>query len=77
MTESFVRFMVSPAGRALRVGAGLGMLAWGLSHRDAPGGAVTAALGLVPLGAGLLDRCVLGPALGYPLGGDAARHAVS
>jgi hypothetical protein len=77
MSESFVRFMVSPAGRALRVGAGLGMLAWGLPRRDATAGAATAALALVPLGAGLLDQCVLGPVFGYPLEGDAARRAVS
>ncbi len=70
---SFVSFMVSPAGRALRVVAGLGLLASGLSRRDAASGKATAALALVPLAAGALDVCVLGPALGAPLDGDAAR----
>ena len=76
MTDSFVRFMVSPAGRALRFGAGLGLLAWGFSRRSSPGGKATAVLALVPLGAGAMDVCVLGPALGYPLSGDAARAAL-
>ena len=77
MTDSFVRFMVSPAGRAARVVAGLGLLAAGLSRRDSAGGKAAAALAWVPLAAGALDVCVLGPLLGAPLDGDAARRAVS
>lgn len=77
MTESFVRFMVSPAGRAARVAAGLALLAWGLGRREAAGGKVAAVLSAVPFGAGAFDVCVLGPVLGYPLEGDAARRAVS
>lgn len=76
MTDSFVRFMVSPAGRAARVGAGLGLLAWGLSRRDTTAGKTTAALALVPLAAGTFDVCVLGPLLGAPLDGAAARRTV-
>ena len=76
MTDAFVRFMVSPAGRAVRVAAGLGLLTWGLSRRHTSGGQATAALSLVPLAACALDVCVLGPALGAPLDGDAARAAV-
>ena len=76
MTDPFVRFMVSPAGRATRVAAGLGLLALGLSRRQSAGGKATAALSLVPLAAGALDVCVLGPLLGAPLDGDAARAAV-
>ena len=38
MTDAFVRFMVSPAGRATRVAAGLGLIAWGLSRRESPSG---------------------------------------
>ena len=77
MTDSFVRFMVSPAGRATRVAAGLGLLASGIARRHSAGGKATAALALVPLAAGALDACVLGPALGVSLDGDAARRAVS
>ncbi len=74
---SFVRFMVSPAGRALRVGVGLGLLARGLSTRRTAGGKATAVLALVPLAAGSFDVCVLGPLLGAPLDGDAARAALA
>ncbi|WP_412061959.1 DUF2892 domain-containing protein [Rubrivirga sp. IMCC45206] len=77
MTDAFVRFMVSPAGRAARVGAGLGLLAWGLGRRDTAGGVAAAVLAAVPLGAGAFDVCVLGPALGYPLDGPDARRATS
>lgn len=76
MTDAFLRFMVSPAGRATRVAAGLGLLALGLARRSSTGGKATAVLALVPLGAGALDVCVLGPLLGAPLDGDAARAAV-
>lgn len=76
LAPSFVSFMVSPGGRAVRVVAGLGLLASGLSRRGTAAGVTTAALALVPLGAGLFDVCVLGPALGAPLDGDAARAAV-
>lgn len=69
--------MVSPAGRAARVAAGLGLLAGGLARRHTAGGKVTAALSLVPVAAGALDVCVLGPVLGAPLDGEAARQAVS
>jgi hypothetical protein len=68
--------MVSPAGRATRVAAGLGLLAYGLSRIQSPAGKAVAAVSLIPLGAGALDVCVLGPALGAPLSGADARAAV-
>ncbi len=77
MSDAFVRFMVSPAGRATRVAAGLGLLAAGLSRRRTAGGKATAVLSLVPLAAGAFDVCVMGPLLGAPLDGEAARRAVS
>jgi hypothetical protein len=76
MSESFVRFMVSPAGRLTRVVAGVGLLGWGLSHRDTAGGKLAAAFSAVPIAAGALDACVLGPVLGYPFRGDEARDVV-
>ena len=76
MTDAFVRFMVSPAGRATRVVAGAGLLTWGLARRNTSAGKTTATLALVPLAAGVFDVCVMGPLLGAPLSGDAARAAV-
>lgn len=71
----FVRFMVSPAGRALRVAVGLGLLTSGLARRRTAGGKATAVLALVPLAAGAFDVCAVGPLLGAPFAGPAARAA--
>lgn len=68
--EKFTHFMASPAGRGLRVVAGLGLIAWGVSG----GGIVWAVLGAVPLLAGAFDVCLLGPLLGEPLRGVDVRR---
>lgn len=67
----FARWMANPAGRGLRVVAGLGLIAWGLFGGA---GGVVAGLGLVPLLAGLLDWCVLAPLFGGPFQGAQARR---
>ena len=59
MTDAFLRFMASGQGRALRIAAGAGLVAWGLSARRSTGGKVAALAGLAPLVTGLTDRCVL------------------
>ncbi|MEP0548868.1 MAG: DUF2892 domain-containing protein [Rhodothermales bacterium] len=73
----FARFIVSPAGRATRIGAGLALLIGGLARRDTAGGKTAAVLSLVPLAAGALDLCVLAPLFGAPLDGEAVRRAGS
>lgn len=70
-SQTFAHFMASPAGRGLRVVAGLGLIARGVSG----GGAGWALLGVVPLLAGALDVCLLGPALGEPIRGQNVRRA--
>jgi hypothetical protein len=57
-SSGFGQFMSTTAGRAVRVVAGVGLIAWGLAMGDA-GGYVLAAVGLVPLAAGALDRCLI------------------
>lgn len=57
-TSGFGQFMSSSAGRAVRMVAGVGLIARGRAVRGA-GGGVLAAVGLVPLAAGALDRCVI------------------
>lgn len=69
---SFVSFISSPAGRSLRVIAGLSIIAAGLAQRNPKGYAVVAA-GIVPLAAGALDICVLGPLLGGSFKGQTMR----
>ncbi len=71
-----VDLLGSQAGRVLRVVAGTGLLVGGLRRGDAKGKGL-AALGVVPLAAGLGDVCVLGPLVGESLNGKAFRTARS
>ncbi len=63
----------SQAGRVVRVGVGAVLVRNGLRRHDALGRAV-AAMGLVPVAAGVGDVCLLGPLAGGPLGGRAFRR---
>lgn len=58
---SFVGFMRSPAGRALRIVAGLTLIVVGLLLVQGVGGIIMAIVGLVPLAAGIFNFCILGP----------------
>ena len=68
-----LRFVGSTLGRAVRVAAGLVLIVIGI----AAGGwwLVLAAFGLLPLAAGLLDVCVLGPLFRLPFNGRAFRES--
>lgn len=72
--SGFAQFMASPAGRVLRVVAGAGMIAGGISM-DSNGGNALAIVGAVPLTAGLFDICWLSPIFGGPLKGKDIRAA--
>ena len=64
------------AGRLARVVAGIVLIIVGLVLVKGAGGWILAIIGLVPLAAGLLDRCVFAPLLGLPFAGPALRKAV-
>ena len=68
--KQFMGFMAAPQGRALRVGAGLALMGWGLTQ----GKPATTALGLVPLLAGVFDVCLLAPLVKLPFRGDKLRR---
>jgi hypothetical protein len=68
-----VGFMASRTGRWLRILAGAGMVLGGLSSGSSRGAAV-ALVGLVPLMAGALDLCLLGPLFGHPIRGADIRR---
>lgn len=72
---NFVSFISSPAGRGLRIVAGLSIIAAGLTQQK-PKGYAIAATGLIPLAAGALDICVLGPLLGGHFKGSTMRDAL-
>lgn len=69
---TFAQFIASNAGRALRVVAGVTLIAGGLARRDRAG-LLAAAVGLVPLSAGAFDLCLLSPLFGGPVAGAAIR----
>ena len=65
----FVKFMISPAGRILRIVAGLALILWGLIGLGGATGIIVAIVGAVPLLAGLFDFCVFAPLFGGHLSG--------
>lgn len=58
---AFVDFMRSIAGRLLRIVAGAMIIYLALTQMDAPWSYVVAAVGVVPILAGLMNVCLLGP----------------
>lgn len=74
--NALFRFLASPAGRVVRVVAGIVLIAVGLFLVQGVGGWILAIIGLVPLGAGLFDRCVFAPLFGLPFVGPNLRRAV-
>jgi hypothetical protein len=74
--KGFFRFMAGSAGRAVRIVAGLILIAVGIWAVGGIGGWILAIVGLVPLLAGALDRCVFAPLFGLPFVGPSLRRAV-
>lgn len=70
-----IELIGSQPGRLLRVVVGLGLIAVGLRSHGA--GRALAVAGLVPLGAGAFDVCVLGPAVGRPFQGESFRRSTA
>jgi hypothetical protein len=69
----FVKFMISPTGRILRIVAGLALILWGLMGLGGATGIIVAIVGAVPLLAGLFDFCVFAPLFGGHLSGPKNR----
>lgn len=68
----FEKFMVTGAGRWTRALGGFAIVGAGLSLKK-PSGYFVAGVGLIPLLAGTLDYCVLGPLTGGSFKGDEMR----
>lgn len=71
-SNAFACFMAGPAGRGVRIAAGLALIAWGWSQRGTTTGTVLMIVGVVPVLAGLLNVCLLAPIIGAPFSGRAA-----
>jgi len=72
--SGFAQFMASPAGRILRIVAGLAFIAWGWPHRGETGGVVSLAVGVLGLATGTFDWCVISALLGGPFRGAGIRE---
>jgi hypothetical protein len=68
------RFLASMAGRVTRIVAGVALILIGLLAVHGVVGWVLAIIGLVPLGAGLVDVCVFAPLFGLPFVGSKLRN---
>jgi hypothetical protein len=75
-TSAFFRFISSDAGRLVRIAAGLALIGARLGRVRGIGGWIMSIIGLVPLAAGTLDWCVLGPLSGLPFEGPRLRLAI-
>jgi len=62
---SFAKWMSRPLGRGLRIVAGLALIGVGL-YVGGAWGVLIAAVGAVPLLAGIVNVCVIAPLLGVP-----------
>ena len=70
---AFAEWMATPLGRVLRVAAGTLLIYVGLAVVHGIGGIVLAAVGVVPIVAGLLNLCPIGPLIGAPMKGASTR----
>jgi hypothetical protein len=68
----FVTVMRSSVGRLLRIAMGGLMMWYGLAHMAGTGGVLLAAFGVVPILAGIVNFCLLGPVFGLTLMGRPA-----
>ena len=74
--KAFFKFIASPAGRIIRIVAGVALIVVGLLVLEGVAGWILAVVGLVPLAAGLFDRCVFAPLFGLPFVGPKLRQAL-
>jgi hypothetical protein len=74
--KGFFRFLASLTGRVVRAVAGLVLIALGVWLVRGAGGWILIVVGLVPLLAGVFDRCVFAPLFRLPFVGARLRRAV-
>lgn len=74
--NTFFRFIAGPVGRLIRAIAGVVLIAIGLWLVQGVVGWILAIVGLVPLLAGIFDRCVFAPLFGLPFEGIQLRRAL-
>lgn len=70
-------FLASSTGRWVRIVAGVVLILLALFVTTGTWSWVLGIVGLVPLLAGIFDRCVFAPLFGLPFGGEELRRALS
>jgi hypothetical protein len=70
---AFAQFINSTQGRVLRIVAGIALIGIGLAQVGGASGLAIAAVGLIPLAAGVFDACLLAPILSVPWSGAKIR----
>lgn len=68
--SQFMMFMQSTAGRLLRIAVGVALIALGAFVVQGFWGYALVLIGLIPLAAGLIGVCLIGPFVGYTLVGE-------
>jgi hypothetical protein len=74
--KAVFRFLASPAGRLVRVVAGLLLIVLGLAVIKGGAGWILAIVGLVPLTAGVFDWCFFAPLFRLPFVGPSLRKTL-
>jgi len=74
--KGFFHFMASTAGRIVRIVAGLALVLVAALVLEGAWSWILAIVGLVPLLAGLFDRCVFAPLFKLPFVGPQLREAL-
>ena len=70
----FVAFMRSWAGRLLRIAAGALLMWYGMMQMTGTAGLLVAALGVVPIAAGVFNFCLIGPLVGLTFVGPSTSN---
>ena len=74
--KAVFQFLAGPAGRLVRVIAGVVLIVVGLAVVGGVGGWILAIVGLVPLVAGVFDWCFFAPLFGLPFLGPRLRETL-
>lgn len=67
----FAAWMAGPAGRIVRIVAGAALVVVGVAIGGV-GGTIVGLIGLVPVGLGMSNRCIISKAIGAPWKGEDA-----
>jgi hypothetical protein len=68
-----MKFLASGTGRIIRIVVGAALVIWGIFINPTWLGIIVVVIGLVPLLAGIFDKCVFAPLFGLPFDGKKLR----